>query len=261
MGGRDRNFLSRLEVPRHPARSSEMQAESPIASTRSRPSGYTAIVFFLSQRSISTKPMYYPLNKREKILAAGLQLFAKCGFENTTVPQIKTNARVGLSTFYQYFRNKEELLNAIYRELRCKLEDCLDVPLHAGDAPRRQFHDLWIEMVSFDREFPSAIGFLEHRHHGAYLDNESKPLERVPWAIIDLVDRLGRENAIKNVPRMVLAAVAWGTFVELVKLDCQGHLTLSDEVLQAAEDCIWDAIHSPGDDGAGHPTRASSKSL
>ena len=201
--------------------------------------------------------MHGPLNQREKILAAALQLFAKRGFENTTVPQIKSNARVGLSTFYKYFRNKEELLNAIYRELRCKLEDCLDVPLHAGDTPRRQFHDLWIEMVNFDRDFPSAIGFLEHRHHGAYLDNESEPLERVPWPITDLLDRLGRENAIKDVPRMVLAAVAWGTFVELVKLDCQGRLTLSDEVLQAAEDCIWDAIHSPGVDCAARSGRAS----
>ena len=185
---------------------------------------------------------YFPLGARDRILSAGLELFSRRGFENTTVPQIGKYARVGLNTFYRQFRDKEQLLNEIYRRLRRVLTDVLDVPLRDEDPPRQQFHELWIQMVHFDREYPGAIGFLEHRHHGAYLDEESQALERVPQPIINLVERLHRERAVKSVPAMLLGALVWGAFVELVKLDSQGRLSLSAERLEAVEGCLWDAI-------------------
>ena len=100
-------------------------------------------------------------------------------------------------------------------------------------------------MIHFDREHPDVVGFLEHRHHGAYLDETSRPLERVPQPIVDLVERLQREHAIRqNVAPAILAAIVWGTFVELVKLDSQGRLSLTPSRLEGAEECIWDAIRA-----------------
>ncbi len=199
--------------------------------------------------------MYFPLGARDRILSAGLELFSRRGFENTTVLQIRKYARVGLNTFYSYFRDKEQLLNAIYRDLRRHLTDALDFPLRDEDSPRQQFHELWMEMVNFDRQYPNVIGFLEHRHHGAYLDEDSEPLERVPQPIVDLVERLRRQRAVKEAPVMVLGALVWGTFVALLKLDSQGRLSLSAERLEAAEDCLWDAIRAPKDHSAVGPPR------
>lgn len=189
--------------------------------------------------------MYFPLGARERILSAGLKLFSRRGFENTPVPLIAKYARVGLNTFYRYFRDKEELVNEVYRDLRRRLSVVLDVAARGGDTPRQQFRELWQQMVEFDREHAHAIAFLEHRHHGAYLDEHSAPLERVPQPIVDLIERLGRRGAVKNAPPLVLAAVVWGTFVELLKLESQGRLPLSPEKLRAAEMCLWDAISAP----------------
>jgi len=96
----------------------------------------------------------------------------------------------------------------------------------------------------FHRKHPLAISFLENRHHGAYLDQVSRVLERVPEPIVALIDRMSRNKIAKGLPRMILATVIWGTFVELVKLESQDLLSLSRDTLKAAEDSTWDAIRA-----------------
>ncbi len=188
--------------------------------------------------------MLFGRQKRQRILGAAFELFATRGFENTTLPAIQKKSRIALATIYKYFPSKERLVNEVYRDLRNELEGDLSTVVDEEKNPRTQFHDLWAQMAAFDRKHPLAIPFLENRHHGAYLDQRSAQLEHVPEPIIKVIDRMCRDKSAKNVPRMVLATVVWGTFVELVKLHSQGMLSASKEMLKAAEDCTWDAIRA-----------------
>ncbi len=57
------------------------------------------------------------LNKRREIIGAALQVFARYGYEKATIKQIAKEA--GLSTpslLYWYFKNKEELFQAVLGE-------------------------------------------------------------------------------------------------------------------------------------------------
>jgi len=188
--------------------------------------------------------MLFGLGKREAILAAGFELFATRGFENASVEDIQQRAGIAMATLYKYFPNKELLVNEVYRELRTQLEDALSIGIIDEGSPRAQFHELWVEMASFHRKHPLAIPFLENRHHGAYLDHVSRVLERVPEPIVELIDRMSRNKIAKDLPRMILTTVIWGTFVELVKLESQGLLSLSKDTLKAAEDSTWDAVRA-----------------
>lgn len=55
--------------------------------------------------------------KRQAILAAALDLFAKHGYEDTTMRMIAAAAGVSLGNAYHYFQSKEDLMQAFYEDL------------------------------------------------------------------------------------------------------------------------------------------------
>jgi len=188
--------------------------------------------------------MIFADNKRENILLAGLKLFTARGFENITLSEIQANAKVTIATFYRHFGNKEQLVNEIYRDMRHLLKSKLAAALSEGESVRVQYRELWAQMMAFERQYPGVISFLENRHHGAYLDEHSRVLQRIPPPIVALMDHMHRDRATKNASPILLAAVVWGTFIELIKLRSQEHLSLSEEELWVAEECTWDAIRA-----------------
>jgi AcrR family transcriptional regulator len=64
---------------------------------------------------------------RARILTTALDLFRRRGFDETTMRDIATGAGVSLGAAYHYFRSKEEIAIAFYRELQQH---------HAEDARR-----------------------------------------------------------------------------------------------------------------------------
>ena len=184
--------------------------------------------------------------KREKILLAGIELFSTRGLENTTLAAIQANAGIALNTFYKYFRDKEQLANEIYRGMSGSLERALNLGTVEQESPRARFHELWAQMADFHKTYPQVIAFLESQHLEAYLDADSRGLPRIPQPITDLIGRLQQEKMAKDAPAIILAAIVWGSFVELVKLRPLPHLPLSEEELRHAEECTWDAIRPIG---------------
>jgi len=54
--------------------------------------------------------------KQEKILKAGLELFAQDGFKSTSTSKVAKKAGVSEGLIFRHFRNKEGLLEAIVKE-------------------------------------------------------------------------------------------------------------------------------------------------
>jgi AcrR family transcriptional regulator len=60
---------------------------------------------------------------RGQLIAAATKIFAEQGFQNTSVAQIAERAGVSLGTFYQYFRNRDEVLAAMVNDSLRTMED------------------------------------------------------------------------------------------------------------------------------------------
>lgn len=54
---------------------------------------------------------------REKIVSAAMELFAKKGFDRTTVDEIVAKAGVAKGTFYLYFKSKDDLIKELAFEV------------------------------------------------------------------------------------------------------------------------------------------------
>jgi AcrR family transcriptional regulator len=60
--------------------------------------------------------------KRSKIARAAIELFARKGFEQTTIQEIANAAKIGKGTVYHYFKDKDEILRAASEEIMSALE-------------------------------------------------------------------------------------------------------------------------------------------
>jgi len=54
---------------------------------------------------------------REQIISGAIEAFSELGYGKTTVENITTRADIGYGTFYQYFKNKQELLDVLADDL------------------------------------------------------------------------------------------------------------------------------------------------
>jgi len=195
-------------------------------------------------------------NKRQEILDAGLALFVSRGFDATNVPAIAREAGIATGTIYRYFTSKEALVNELYRQLKSELMATLAAELsktveHAEHAEpetaqstvRDRFRGLWRGLCAYARQRPSALAFLELHHHAPYLDDESRAMELASLtSIYQLVSLAQRDRHIIDLPAEALMAMVWGAFVGLLKAQQLGHLELTEETLDAVEQCVWRAI-------------------
>lgn len=91
--------------------------------------------------------------KRDAILDAARTLFAKKGYEETTIADIARAARVAVGTVYLYFRNKHEVYTAVALDIESTIADVFQNPKFLN----LPFEEILYAMVD-------AI-FLESRKH------------------------------------------------------------------------------------------------
>jgi len=62
-----------------------------------------------------------PQDKKAAVFAAALELIAEQGFTGAPMSQIAERADVGVGTIYRYFAGKEDLVNALYLDIKARL--------------------------------------------------------------------------------------------------------------------------------------------
>jgi TetR/AcrR family transcriptional regulator, repressor of fatR-cypB operon len=198
-----------------------------------------------SKRATRTKVVAEEASdKREAMLSAALELFALKGYHGTTVPEIAELARVGAGTVYRYFDNKEALVNELFRHWKGKLFAALMNDFPAEAPARVQFHTVWTRLAEFASKHARALDFLELHHHGEYLDQQSRWLERnLLDGIRAVILKAQKERVFKQyVLPEVLGGLVYGGFMGLVTMARKDLMPLTQKVLDQAEECMWEAI-------------------
>lgn len=95
--------------------------------------------------TVSAKRVYGKKNpqervteRRDRLLQAGLQLFATKGYANTTIEALCSESKVTTRHFYQVFKGREELLLALYEQLMVELQAGLLSAMQAEHSSLQQ---------------------------------------------------------------------------------------------------------------------------
>ena len=186
-------------------------------------------------------------DKRSRLLEAALSLFEAKGFDAVTVPEIARAAGVATGTVYLYFRDKQALVNALYRHWKGRYNALVLAAPPADASPRHAFAHYWQRMTLFARTYPSAVRFMDLHHHAPYLDEESRALSLDYLKVAEAFVREAKaQGAIRDLDPKLIVALMWGAAAGLVKFAASGALTLDQIMATAMEDALWRAIAKEG---------------
>jgi AcrR family transcriptional regulator len=151
---------------------------------------------------------------REAILVAARKLFAAEGYDSSSIDEIAAAARVTSGALYHHFRNKREIMRAVFAALEAELKDRITAASggakSATEAMRRSLRALFdacleddIRSIVFEQA-PRVLGWEEWRKIDA---------KYATGLLLDLLSGLRNEQRMgsyddKVVASLFLAALA-----------------------------------------------------
>jgi AcrR family transcriptional regulator len=135
-------------------------------------------------------------DKRNAILDAATRLFAERGLTAAPTSEISQQAGIAEGTLFTYFKTKDDLINALYRELKLELADAM-----MSDFPRKKnvgtrLRHVWDRWVNWGIASPKQRKVLAQLTVSEVLTKESKDAGSAPFVEFQIMIRDAIEQRI-----------------------------------------------------------------
>lgn len=182
-------------------------------------------------------------DKKTVILKTTLELISEQGFVGTPMSQIAQRADIGMGTIYRYFKNKDDLLNALYIDIKKKIAD-YSLRNYPENMPVRDgFKQLLGNLIRYFKDNPAVLSFMEQYVNSPVITAATREEGmRIAEPFEDLYRRAKEQNLLKEMPFEMLGALLNGAAISLVKLYLASQDGLDEESLAQGLDAMWDMI-------------------
>lgn len=184
--------------------------------------------------------------KREEIVHAALELIAEHGFHGAPMAMIADRAGVGAGTIYRYFENKDVLINELYREVEAKLYAVLLEGYSTEKTFRERFLHLGTALLQFFIENPLDFRYLEQFHNSPYgvAFRRDKILGKKGGCDVfrELFDEGISRQVMKDLPLVILFALAFGPLLAVARDHILGFIKLDDQLIARTIEACCDGI-------------------
>ena len=186
------------------------------------------------------------IDKREEILRASLELIAEHGFHGAPMSMIADRAGVAAGTIYRYFENKDALIIALYGEIDEKIGGVIMKGYDPEKPIRERFHHIFSALLRYFISNPSDFRYLEQFHNSPYGTELRRDiiLRKTGNCYIyrELLEQGVKLQVIKDLPMVVLFALAFGPLKTVARDHIVGFITLDDAMIGRIMDACWDGI-------------------
>jgi AcrR family transcriptional regulator len=133
------------------------------------------------------------INARQRVLDAAVDLFARQGYDGTSVAQVIAQAGVAKGGFYHHFASKEALLYEVYGDLITRQLSSMDTILADGTPAAAKLRALIVDLVeSTAASAQQALVFWREQHRLG--DERTAEYRRARRRYHDSVTRLIRDG-------------------------------------------------------------------
>jgi len=183
------------------------------------------------------------IEKTTAILDASLKLFTENGFHATPISLIASTANVGAGTIYRYYKNKNDLINELYKKTKKKMIDFVSVGFSEDNSIKDIFYRIWVRTIEFCVNNPKEILFLEQFANTPFISTETKnEILMFFEPLLDLYMEAVKKNEIESIPMDIIRASLQGTTVTLFKMSMSGDIELSPEMIKQSFETFWKGI-------------------
>jgi len=178
------------------------------------------------------------------IYAAALRLIHADGIAGLTMAKIAKVSGMATGTLYIYFKNKEDLINALYRKLENEsLERFLEG--YSKDMPFREaLKQVWMNYLKHRIEHHEASVFLEQYYRSPYITTQHKRIaEQMKSPVHQLIAR-GKEEGVvrRDADEQILFLAMLGFIRELADEHVDGVYVLDNNKIDKAFQLSWDML-------------------
>lgn len=99
--------------------------------------------------------------KRTHILETAMQLFNESGFHATPTSKIAKKSKISVGTLFNYFPTKEELIQAIYIEIKIHSRNRFLEQIEEKSSNHDTLQSMWKAVITWGIENPEEFNYLE----------------------------------------------------------------------------------------------------
>jgi AcrR family transcriptional regulator len=135
-------------------------------------------------------------DKRNAIIDAATHLFAERGLTAAPTSEISKQAGVAEGTLFTYFKTKDDLINALYREIKLELADAMMSDFPRKKNVRTKLRHVWDRYVNWGIANPRQRKVLAQLQVSEALTKESRDAGGAPFVEFQVMIRDAIEQRV-----------------------------------------------------------------
>ncbi|MCC8359839.1 TetR/AcrR family transcriptional regulator [Salinimicrobium sediminilitoris] len=181
--------------------------------------------------------------KRDALVKATISLVNNSGFHATPMSKIAKMANVSPATIYLYFKNKQDLVNQVYIEVKAAFSSYAFKDYDKSMTVEAGFEKIWKNIAFYKLKEVDQALFLSQCDNTPMIDEESRQegLKHLE-PLLELWERGKKEGIIKPISPYLLYAFTIYPISFLVNMENRGLCTVGQEAVNKAYQSAWNSI-------------------
>ncbi len=176
-------------------------------------------------------------------MRSACKLFAENGFYGTATARIAKEANVSNGILFHYFPTKDELIRAMYVDLKDCLFKYSTEQVYKGATLKESIYTLWLAAVEWNLENPEDFEFMQQYENSPYYSEEVERSHRYVQLSLELAELGVEQGVFKSMPLMLHYKMISGIVNTTVRYLQQNPELSSDiEFRNKLFEMAWDTI-------------------
>ncbi|MEC2055973.1 TetR/AcrR family transcriptional regulator [Peribacillus psychrosaccharolyticus] len=183
------------------------------------------------------------MGKREDILTATLDLITEEGLQSVTFSKIFKRANVGSSTFYHYYKSKEELVSELFLNARTHMSESVMIGYDPNRTVYERLKGILKSTADYALNYPKELSFIENYCQSPYISEELRNrLDPSAIEIFSIIEQGQKQGIIREMDIILCCQLVTGMINSVIQGYLAGKYPLDEYQIQQTLEACWKAI-------------------